>query len=206
MIDTVQTRFRGGYTRRFEIALAIALTLHVLAMMLVPPSRGPAAPEFVNSAMRLINLDYPPNIEVIDPEDVPRPRLGETMVRVADLPDPIAPPVPSLPVPAPPSTGTPRSKEPPFSALETPPRVIKTVEPVYPALAREAGAEGTVVLDLRITDTGRVSETKVVRSDTIESLEKAAQAAALQWLFTPGRQRDRVVPCTLRVSMRFRIS
>jgi len=141
MTETLQTRFRDGYARRFETALAAALVLHVVAIVLVPPrSMDLELPRIDPGPFIVQELRRPePVYRIVMPEDVSRPGTVGFEPDITMVPDPIEAPVPDP-------------------------------QPSAPALP------GVV------------------------------KAAALQWLFTPGRQRDRAVPCVVQVSIRFRIS
>ena len=88
-----------------------------------------------------------------------------------------------------------------FIATDTKPKVLKSVRPDYPELAREAGAEGTVLVEVTVDGTGRVTAARVVGSDTVTALERAALAAAMQYLFSPALQRN--VPVTVRTVITF---
>ena len=69
------------------------------------------------------------------------------------------------------------------SALVPPPRLIHSVDAVYPEIARQAKVEGIVSLDIRTDVTGRVKNVRVIRS--IPLLDKAAVAAVREWVFEP---------------------
>jgi TonB family protein len=64
-----------------------------------------------------------------------------------------------------------------------PPKLIKKVEPAYPEEAKEAGIEGTVIVEATTDIYGRVVETKVLRS--IPELDQAAIDAVKQWVYEP---------------------
>ena len=64
-----------------------------------------------------------------------------------------------------------------------PPLKLKDVKPIYPAEAQSARAQGVVIIEATIDPTGKVSETKVLRS--IPMLDDAAVTAVKQWEFTP---------------------
>lgn len=64
------------------------------------------------------------------------------------------------------------------------PTLIKKIEPAYPAEAKEAGTEGTVVLEIRIDAKGKVEAVKVLRGSA-EILNKAAADAVKQWEYEP---------------------
>lgn len=63
------------------------------------------------------------------------------------------------------------------------PTKIKDVRPVYPPVARDAGIQGVVILEVVIGKDGRVTDARVLRS--IPLLDHAALDAVAQWEFTP---------------------
>jgi TonB family protein len=69
------------------------------------------------------------------------------------------------------------------SELVPPPRLIKSVDAVYPEIARQAKIEGVVGLDIRADTAGRVKKIRVLRS--IPLLDQSAINAARQWVFEP---------------------
>jgi TonB family protein len=83
----------------------------------------------------------------------------------------------------------------------TEPVVVHSVVPGYSELARQAGAEGTVEVRVTIDKSGRVVQAVIRASDTVESLNQSALAAAREFLFTPCMQRDVAVEC--QVVLRF---
>jgi len=64
-----------------------------------------------------------------------------------------------------------------------PPTRIRVVDPVYPSGAREAGIEGTVILEVETDVYGRVKNAKILRS--IRPLDQAAIDAVKQWIYVP---------------------
>lgn len=64
------------------------------------------------------------------------------------------------------------------------------------------GIEGTVMVWALVDRNGRVKETRV--TNPYQKLEKAAQAAARQWVFRPARFRDRTVAVWVRIPLRFK--
>jgi protein TonB len=82
------------------------------------------------------------------------------------------------------------------------PRKLKDVPPVYPAIARAAGVEGVVILEITIGPDGTVVDAKVLRS--IALLDSAAVDAVKQWEFTPTVIDGRAVPLIMTVTVDFR--
>ena len=73
-------------------------------------------------------------------------------------------------------------------------RLVRHIAPVYPALARERGLEGRVVVRLVIGADGVPSEVRVAQSSGFESLDAAAIEAVRQWRFEPARRAGAAVP------------
>lgn len=91
----------------------------------------------------------------------------------------------------------------PFFALSEKPRAVKRVLPKYPDLARKAGLQGTVVVNVLIGTDGRVEKAKIVKS--IPMLDEAALEAAKQYVFTPAKQRDKVVKVWMSIPIQFKL-
>jgi protein TonB len=84
---------------------------------------------------------------------------------------------------------------------ETMPRLASMPRPEYPAIAREAGIEGLVLVRATIGIDGRVIATEVVEG--LDVLAAAAIAAVRVAIFTPGLQGDRPVSVRVAVPVRF---
>jgi protein TonB len=106
-----------------------------------------------------------------------------------------------VPMPPPPSTD--QSQE--FYAFDEAPVLIKFVNPKYPDLARQAGIEGTVLLNVLVGDDGKVLQVSVIQSDVTPAMEKSAQEAARQFLFRPAKQRTVPVKARMAVPIRFKL-
>jgi TonB family protein len=91
----------------------------------------------------------------------------------------------ALPAPAA-AEAAPRSEPDPNAYVATAERAepIYTARPEYPDIARQAGVEGTVVVQAMVSVDGRVRDTRILRS--IPMLNGAAIAAVQQWRFKPA--------------------
>ncbi|MHC4178614.1 MAG: energy transducer TonB, partial [Planctomycetota bacterium] len=85
------------------------------------------------------------------------------------------------------------------------PRATRQVVPEYPALAREAGIEGVVHIEVVVGADGKVEGARVVRSDVTSAMEQAAVAAARQCRFEPARQAGRPVRARVVIPFQFRL-
>ena len=81
------------------------------------------------------------------------------------------------------------------------PERVHYVPPIYPAIARAAGIEGTVILEAVIGTDGAVREVRALRPAPF--LEAAAVEAVQQWLFTPTRLNGEPVPVVMTVTVTF---
>jgi len=85
--------------------------------------------------------------------------------------------------------------------VEELPEAIVRVPPSYPDLAREAGVQGTVMVQAFVCACGEVSDTRVVSS--IPLLDQAAIDAVRQWWFKPGLSGGEAVAVWVGIPVRF---
>ena len=83
----------------------------------------------------------------------------------------------------------------------TPPAVLHQVAPVYPDIARRAGTSGDVRLQVTVSETGKVSNVRVI--DGYPVLRQAASSAVAQWLYRPATLDGRPVESTVDVVVKF---
>ena len=82
-----------------------------------------------------------------------------------------------------------------------PPVKIKDVQPLYPAIAKNAKVSGVVVIEATIGADGKVADTKVLRS--VPLLDQAALDAVQQWEYQPSTQDGKPVPVVMTVTVNF---
>ena len=82
-----------------------------------------------------------------------------------------------------------------------PPRLVRRIEPAYPELARQARAEGVVILEATTDVYGRVTAVRVLRS--LPLLDGAAIDAVRQWVYEPLLVNGRPRPVTFTVTVTF---
>jgi protein TonB len=85
--------------------------------------------------------------------------------------------------------------------VEELPEAITKVNPDYPEIAREAGVDGTVMIQALVGKDGKVKDTRVVKS--IPMLDASAVAAVKQWVFKPALSNNKPVAVWVAVPMRF---
>jgi protein TonB len=85
-----------------------------------------------------------------------------------------------------------------------PPRKLRDAGPAYPELARRVGAQGTVIIECRIDENGRVVGARVLRGHPL--LDAAALEAVEQWLYTPTLLNGVPVSVLMTVTVRFELN
>jgi protein TonB len=84
------------------------------------------------------------------------------------------------------------------------PKKLKSVNPEYPAIAKQARVQGVVILECTISPQGKVTEVKVLRG--IPLLDEAAITAVKQWVYTPTLLNGVPVPVIMTVTVNFKLS
>ena len=85
--------------------------------------------------------------------------------------------------------------------MEHPPLEIQVAKPVYPDIAREAGVDGTVLVQALICEHGNVVDVRVQNS--IPMLDRAAVASVIQSHFQPATYHGQAVPAWVSVRVKF---
>lgn len=84
-----------------------------------------------------------------------------------------------------------------------PPKLVMSVQPVYPKIAKQAHVEGVVILEAKTDEQGDVIETRVLRS--IPLLDQAAIDAVRRWKYEPlvidGKPHKAVFTVTVRFTL-----
>jgi protein TonB len=93
------------------------------------------------------------------------------------------------------------------AVADEPPALLTSPAPVYPAMLREAGIEGTVVMEMVVDEEGRPeAETVRVLSSGHQLFEAAARRVVLGARYRPGRWRGRPVRVLIRQPVEFRLT
>ncbi len=75
---------------------------------------------------------------------------------------------------------------------------------VYPRIAKEAGIEGTVILEVLIGPDGKIAKLKVINSDNA-ILNEAAISAVKKSTYTPGIQNGNPCACWVSIPIEFNL-
>lgn len=93
-----------------------------------------------------------------------------------------------------------------FVAVEQRPVLVERVQPQYPSIAKRAGIEGDVWLQVFVDVDGSVIDAVVAKeSGANAGFEEAALEAAYKCKWTPGMQNDQPVRVWVAYEVRFRL-
>lgn len=94
-----------------------------------------------------------------------------------------------------------------FVPYDIPPKVIGQISPEYPEASREAGIQGTVVLEAEIFGDGSIGEIRVKRSVQAGpgGLDEAAIKAVRAVTFEPGKADGKAVDTLVIIPVEFRL-
>jgi protein TonB len=111
---------------------------------------------------------------------------------------------PAEPIPAPTPTSA-SASQPATAAVLDPVPDADNEPPVYPEAARRAREEGTVVVEVLIDSSGRVTAASISESSGYALLDAAALEAARGWWFLPAREDGVAVAGRLVLPVTFRM-
>jgi len=212
---TIAEEARGD-RRLLRAALGVAVMFHlVLFALRLPSAKAEGPPPKPPLVVYVLETYHPPN--PVDKPPLPQPQRVRVPIPdpTPEEPEPVRelepvaeqPPLPPAEVvfelPAPP----PREEEGPIrvGGRISEPRKIHHVEPVYPEVARRAGVQGTVILEVVVGRDGNVKDIRVLRSAPM-GLTEAAVAAVRQWRFEPSTLGGQPVEVVMSVTVRFTLS
>jgi protein TonB len=191
---------RGPYKTAFLVAVTMLLALFVF----FPPFEF--KPYELQAQDSTIVVDVVPIVDIPPPpKEVPHPPVDIDPVDDPDATDEVPENAIDdlLKVPPPPIDSGVRRPYVPFDELPVPKYIVK---PQYPAMAREAGFEGTVRLKVLIGLNHKVLDAVVEWSDVTPEMEQAAVEAALQCRYKPAKQQGVEVEVWAAIRIDFRLN
>lgn len=145
-----------------------------------PAGEGPPLPE--PEDIKPLEPEMSPNLEIRDPGTAPaldgaEPVAVDGAAASAGTEAPVE--IPAVKVKA--------GDLIPLVEADVPPRQIRTTDPVYPSAARTLGKEGSITVNVLISETGDVIQTAVIWGDKGPlGFDKAAENAVRKWKFSPA--------------------
>lgn len=127
-----------------------------------------------------------------------------TGVRDGELPEPPQPPAFVEPPEMAPPSPDPSVKAVRVGGSIREPRKIRSVNPVYPEIAKQARVQGVVILEATISPRGHVTAVRVLRG--IPLLDEAAIDAVKQWVYEPTLLNGVPVPVIMTVTVNYKLA
>lgn len=203
---TANVEFKARYGKYLRRAIVGAVVIHGLTFILSPPFTFKPYQlkeekfEVVEMAEE-IEIPPPPK-EVAMPQVPVEAATDDDADDLEDLPETTFEDFSDMPPPPPPGGGDTGV----FLAFDEPPVMVDFVSPKYPALAREAGFEGTVRVRVLVAEDGKVLAADVLSSDVSPAMEQAAIEAAMKCRFKPAKQRTTPVKAHVMIPFNFRLN
>lgn len=204
-------RFKLNYNKRIELGIIISLVLMIVLFQgfkrFQGTSKVPKVAKVIIKAEEIppteqINRPPPPARPAVPvpteseqvPEDV---TIESTNINFNETPPPPPPPEQE-------------SETPIFVAYDQAPEPIGGFIAIqknlkYPEIARKAGVEGTVIIQVLIDEKGRVIKTKVLKSLGNNGCDQAAIAAIVRTRWKPAMQRDKPVKVWVSIPVIFKL-
>lgn len=145
-----------------------------------------------------VTISAPPREpqQAIAPESLPMNVAGTeqpTQAAPVSTPTLVAPPQASAaPAPVAATFGSPSG-----------PDYHRQVQPVYPALARRQGWQGTVILQAIIDEAGQISDLEIVQTSGYQVLDRSAMEATLASSYRPAVLGGRTMSSLVEIPVRF---
>jgi len=77
--------------------------------------------------------------------------------------------------------------------------------PVYPAIAKRRGYQGIVELKVLVSEKGKVSAIKILKSSGYKSLDRQAVSTVKNWHFEPGKKNDIIQSVWVKIPVKFEL-
>ncbi len=214
-LETENDRFKRSFGSWFWGSMIAATVLHFMLFQFWPTL---SAEDVSFTAEELEMIELPPEIEIPPPpEAISRP--ATPVMATADIDDDItiAPttfeenPIEDLPPPPTDDGAVDIAAAPVFTPMTVRPEIRNRAEVTaalmreYPAILRDNGIGGTVVVWFFITEEGLVQDTRVSQTSGQIQFDNAALAVADVIRFSPALNRDQRVAVWIEVPITFQV-
>lgn len=92
-----------------------------------------------------------------------------------------------------------------LAEVDQPPRILRSIEPLYPFAAKRKNIEGSVTLRFVVTKEGEVQEPHVVESEPPDVFDSSALKAIARFKFKPAIKDGRAVDCIVIAPLKFNL-
>lgn len=187
-----------------RVSFLLSLLIFILLFYFRPHySPHPFVIEDIIGSTKIIPTN--PIVNPVIPEPLPRPRIPIPSDNPDEIENAIIPTDSTLferfgehnpnEIPAP---GT-------FIACESYPKLIFAPEPKYPSIAKAAGIEGKVFLQIFVGKDGKPKKIFVAKSEVTADCDSVALKTAWNFRFSPAMQRDKPVGVWVSMPVEFKL-
>jgi len=188
------------------LRVSFLLTLFVFIILFyLFPNYKPHPYELKNiiSSTRIILTN--PIVNPVVPKPIPRPRIPVPSDNPDEIENALIPPDSTIferfgeenPNDIPPP-GT-------FIACERYPKIVYAPSPEYPSIAKMAGIEGKVFLQIFVDKEGKPKKVIVAKSEVTADCDSAAVKIAWNFRFSPAMQRDKPIGVWVSMPVEFKL-
>jgi len=205
-----KTDLRKLYNRTLKISLIVSLTIIIAAFKFSPDSSKTQSS--INKPQEIIKIDD--IINTVQKPDIPQPPKAPQIIEAAidvvpddylpsgiddytPVPLPDAPPKPKIDLPYEEFIPVPEELPAPIGGLKSLQEKVH-----YTEIARRAGVEGTVFIEVKIDKNGNVVDA-FVKKGLGAGLDEEALNAVRLTTFIPGKQRGRPVNVIMVIPIKF---
>lgn len=188
--------------------IGFVVVLHVAVIYVLASGLGKSVIEVVLPPIETKVIEEE---QVVEAEPPPPPPKMETVPPYVPPPEfaiaaePTAAPVKTIT-----TTSKPRPAAPPKAEVVVAPSINKRrppEKPKYPAAERRAGHEGSVILQIYVSENGKVTDARVQTSSGYPALDEAALKEVLRsWRLTPGTRDGKPVGMWHSISIKFSLT
>jgi TonB family protein len=205
---TISAGPTGAPDAQSEITVTAA-TDHVENAVAPSQTKSPQANRFSHIFAGDMNTKPQITPRSVTPIETPLPQIQEDAATSIAKSSPAAvlgslvsePSRSALPAPPPVKKPAPATRE---GGLSVPPRLITSVAPIYPPLAKTNNVEGEVKIQAQINKMGEVTGVKVLSGPIL--LRNAAINAVRRWKYSPATLDGQPVVTEYLVTIRFRLT
>lgn len=187
------------------LKISFLLTILILiALFYIFPHYNPN-PLKIKGVITTTLVPTNPIVNPVVPKPIPRPKIPVPSENPDEISNVLIPPDSTIfkrfgeqnPIEIPPP-GT-------FIACETYPKLTYAPSPEYPKIAKMAGIEGKVFLQIFVGKDGKPKKVLVAKSELTADCDSAAVKTAWQFRFSPAMQRDKPIGVWVSMPIEFKL-
>ncbi|MBD3275309.1 MAG: TonB family protein [Candidatus Marinimicrobia bacterium] len=202
---------KAKYSKMIRIGLVVALVL-ITTVLVAVPKKQQEQTEVEQPDVEIENIEIPETQQYEKPPAPSRPTIpvaseSEDIADDVTIEQTTFEDFQAADAPPPAPEEGPKVK---FIPYDEPPQIIGGMAALrdniqYPEIAKEAGVEGTVIVQAFINENGVVEDVVIVKGVPKTGLDEAAIAAVKKTRFKPAQQRDQAVGVWYSIPITFRL-